>query len=62
MPRGNDDLNWLYRDEEPESTSVLRPDEIEKLRRADARRDARKGGVPQATTRPQPAGQSVPPS
>ncbi|WP_233120720.1 LCP family protein [Tessaracoccus sp. ZS01] len=61
MPRGDDDMNWLYRDEKDEETSVLRPDEVESMRRNDARRE-RGAGYPQGTARPQPATKAGPPS
>lgn len=54
-------MNWLYRDEKDEETSVLRPDEVENMRRNDARRE-RGAGYPQGTARPQPAAKAGPPS
>ncbi|HHT13678.1 MAG TPA: hypothetical protein GX013_11010, partial [Propionibacterium sp.] len=53
MPRGNDDLNWLYRDDEVEPTSVLPPDELEALRRSEGRRrSGRREQPPAAQQRP----------
>lgn len=44
MPRRDDDLEWLYRQEQPDETAVLRPDEAERLRSQD--------GYPTPETRP----------
>lgn len=63
MPRDNDDLNWLYSQDEVEPTSVLRPEEVEDLRRRDRRRGAPPPPPPvrQPVGRPTPATPPPPP-
>ena len=52
MTPREEDMDWLYRSEEPEHTAVMRPDEIEGIRRADSRRaqgqQEAQGGYPGA--------------
>lgn len=73
MPRRDDDLDWLYRQEKPEETAVLRPDEAERLRNLDQSRgprvDRREGraatpaGAPRATqSAPPPPPPAAPPT
>lgn len=59
MAQGKDDLNWLYRDDEPEPTAVLRPDEVERLRRGDARTNTASGYAPAAPPPQPPAAETV---
>lgn len=64
MPRGDDDLNWLYRDEEVEPTSVLPPEELEALRRAESRRrpaDRRRAAAPASPRSAPPPPPTAPP-
>ena len=55
MAPRNEDMDWLYRSDEPEPTSVLRPDEVERLRKADSRfAGVGKAGRGSATPPPPP--------